>query len=163
MSDVAELLERLRRGPEVVAAALTGAAGSEVDFRPTPDAWSLRQIVAHLADAEIVGCQRFRRTLAEENPTILWFDEQAWAEKLDYGRRKYSQSLETFRRVRGENYELLRNLPEEAWSRPCQHSRQGPMTLHTLLRIYAEHAEGHALQIRRVREAFKAAKAQASA
>lgn len=160
MSDRSELLERFRRGPEVVAAALTGAAGSEVDYTPAPGQWSVRQIVAHLADSEIVGCMRFRRTIAEDNPTIEWYDEKAWAERLDYGKRKYSASLDTFRRVRSENYELLKDLEEEAWSRPCTHSKTGPMTLADLLKIYAEHAEAHAMQIRRVRDAFRASRAE---
>jgi hypothetical protein len=159
MADRAELLERFRRGPEVVAAALTGAAGSEVDYQPAPDEWSVRQIVAHLADSEIVGTTRFRRTIAEDNPAIEWYDEKAWAEKLDYARRKYSASLETFRRIRSENYDLLNGLAEEAWTRPCAHTKFGPMTLYGLLKTYAEHAESHAMQIRRVREAFKAARA----
>lgn len=159
MIDRAELLERFRRGAEVVAATLTGAAGPEVDFKPAPDQWSLRQIVAHLADSEIIAVWRFRYTLAENNPTIQWYDEKAWAENLDYAKRKYSASLETFRRARAENYELLKDLPENAWARPCVHSKEGPMNLENLLRIYAEHAEKHALQIRRVRDAYKAARA----
>jgi hypothetical protein len=163
MSEVSELLERFRRGPELVAAALTGAAGAEVDFRPDPEHWSVRQIVAHLADSECVGSYRFRKVIAEPNPTIEWFDEKAWAESLDYKKRKYSGSLETFRRIRGENYELLKDVPEEAWSRTGVHSKLGPVTLLDLLRIYAEHAEGHTRQIRSVRESWKAAKAGASA
>jgi hypothetical protein len=163
MSEVAELLERFRRGPELVAASLTGAAGAEVDFRPAPGEWSVRQIAAHLADSECVGAYRFRRVIAEPNPTVEWYDEKAWSDSLDYSRRKYSQCLETFRRIRGENYELLRDLPEEAWKRTGVHSKNGPFTLLELLRIYAEHAEGHTRQIRRVREAWKSAKAGASA
>jgi hypothetical protein len=163
MTEVPELLERFRRGPEVVAAALTGAAGSEVDFRPEPAVWSLRQIVAHLADSECVGAYRFRRVIAEPNPTLEWYDEKAWAESLDYRKRKYSSSLETFRRIRGENYELLKDLPDEAWLRTGVHSKDGPLTLLDLLRIYAEHAEGHTRQIRRVRDAWKSAKAGAGA
>ena len=163
MDEVVELLERFRRGPELVASVLTGAAGAEVDYKPSPEEWSVRQIVAHLADSEQVGCTRFRRVLAEPNPTIEWYDEKAWAEKLDYARRKYSFSLETFRRTRGENYELLKDLTEDAWQRPGVHSKNGPMTLFDLLKMYAEHAEGHALQIRRVRDAYKAMKAGASA
>ena len=163
MDEVAELLERFRRGPELVASVLTGAAGAEVDFKPAPDEWSVRQIVAHLADSEQVGCYRLRRVLAEDNPTLEWYDEKAWAEKLDYARRKYSQSLETFRRTRSENYELLKDLSPEDWQRPGVHSQYGPLTLLSLLKKYAEHAEGHARQIRRVRDAYKAMKAGASA
>lgn len=158
MSELAELLERFRRGPELVAAALTGAAGQEVDYRPAPDQWSVRQIVAHLSDSEIGGAFRFRRVVAEDNPTIEAYDQNAWAERLDYGKRKYSASLESFRRIRAENYDLLKDLPPEAFERTAQHTKRGAMTLLELLRIYVAHPEKHAVQIRRVRDAWKAAK-----
>jgi hypothetical protein len=161
MSDLAALLDRFRRGPEVVAAALTGAAGAEVDYRAEPDAWCVRQIVAHLADSEMVGMFRMRRIIAEDNPTIEAYDERAWSEKLDYGKRKYSAALETFRRTRAENYDLLKDLPREAFDRTGVHSERGPLTLLDLLSTYAEHAEKHAQQIQRARQAYKTFKAGA--
>ncbi len=163
MSEIPELLERFRRGPELVATVMTGAAGSELDFVPEPGKWSLRQIVAHLADAEVVGCDRFRRVLAEENPTLQWFDQDLWAQKLDYARRKTSESLETFRRLRVENYALLKEVPEEAFARQGMHTRNGAMTLRQLLQAHAEHAEGHARQLRQVRDAYKQSKQAAGA
>ena len=161
MDEIADLLERFRRGPELLAAALTGAAGSEVDYAPEPGQWSVRQIMAHLSDSEMVGAFRLRRIAAEENPTLEAWDQDAWASRLDYARRKPSQSLETFRRIRAENYELLRELPAEAFGRTGVHSERGRLTLLDLLRIYASHAESHEQQIRRVRQAFKAARAKA--
>ena len=112
MSNLAETLERFRRGPEVLAVVLTGVYGEETDFTPSPGKWSIRQIVAHLADAELVGAQRFRQVIAEDDPKILAFDQEAWARNLDYARRQPKQSLESFRRVRSENYELLKELPD---------------------------------------------------
>jgi hypothetical protein len=159
MSELTELLERFRRGPEVVAAALTGAAGMEVDYRPSPEQWSVRQIVAHLSDSEMVASIRFRRIIAEEDPAVEPSDQNAWAEKLDYGKRKYSASLEMFRRVRAENYELLKALPADAYQRTCRHPKRGTMTLLETLEIFAGHPEKHALQIQRMREAYKAYKA----
>lgn len=160
MSEIPELLERFRRGPEVLAAALTGAAGAEVDFHE-PGKWSVRQIVAHLADSEIVVCFRMRRVLAEDNPRLEAFDQDMWAANLDYSRRKPSQSLETFRRIRTENYELLKDLKEDAFRRTGDHSERGKLTLLDLLRYFAEHVENHTQQIRRVREQFKASKSAA--
>lgn len=159
MNEIEELLERLRRGPELVAAVLTGAAGSEVDFHPTPADWSVRQIVAHLSDSEIAATFRLRRLIAEDNPTLEEYDENAWAARLDYEKRKPSQSLETFRRLRQENYELLRVLPVEAFSRTGNHTERGVLSLLELAKLIAAHPESHALQIRRVRDAFKAQKA----
>ena len=158
MSEIADLLERFRRGPELLAAALTGAAGSEVDFRTSPEKWTVREIVAHVSDSEIVGAERFRRVIAEENAPLTGYDQNKWVANLDYSRRKPSQSLETFRRIRAENWELLKELPESAFGRSGLHSERGPLTLLALLRIYAEHAEKHSRQIRDVRDAFKKAK-----
>src|SRR5215831_7669320 len=111
MSDLPALLERFRRGPELLAVVLTGVFGDEEDFAPAPGKWSVRQIVAHLADVELVAAHRFRQVLAEDNPTLIAMDQDKWAANLDYARRKPKQSLETFRRMRAENYDLLKGLP----------------------------------------------------
>jgi hypothetical protein len=159
MSEVPELLERFRRGAEMVAVSITGAAGAELDFAPEPGKWSIRQIVAHLSDAEIVGAMRLRRVIAEDQPKLEAFDQDAWTSNLDYARRKTSQALETFRRIRAENYELLKEVPEAAFARTGIHSERGPLTLKQLLLGYAEHAENHAAQLRTRRAEYKAFKA----
>jgi hypothetical protein len=160
MSELNSLLERFRRAPELLAVALTGIYGEEEDFVPAPGKWSARFIMAHLADGEMVGAHRFRQIVAEDNPTLIAYDQDAWARNLDYPRRKVKQSLESFRRLRAENYELLSSLPEEAFQRVGNHSKRGPMTLLALLEIYATHAEKHAQQLQGVRDAYKAAKAK---
>jgi DinB superfamily len=158
MSDLPALLERYRRGPEVLAMVLTGVSGEEEDFVPAPGKWSPRQIVAHLADAELVGAHRMRQVIAEDNPTLIAYDQDAWTRNLDYARRKPKQSLEAFRRIRAENYELLKELPESAFERTGNHSENGSMTLRRLLEGYAEHAESHARQLQQMREDYKKAK-----
>jgi DinB superfamily len=155
---LAEDLERFRRGAEVLATVLTGAAGEEVDYTPAPDKWSIRQIMAHLADAELVGAHRLRLVIAEQNPTLTAFDQDAWAKNLDYARRKPTQSLETFRRLRAENYELLKELPESAFERFGSHSENGPMSLRRLLQGYADHAESHARQLQTIRAEYRKVK-----
>jgi hypothetical protein len=163
MSERAELLERFRRGPEIVAVATTGAAGPELDFKPAPEKWSVRTIVCHLADSEIVAAMRFRQVIAEENPVLRSFNGEAWADRLDYGKRKISQALDTFRRTRAENYDLLKDLPEDAFARTGQHTEAGAVTLLDLLRGNAEHAEGHVRQIQGVRAAYKEHRAKSAA
>jgi hypothetical protein len=158
MSDLSALLERFRRGPEVLAMVLTGVFGEEEDFAIAPGKWSVRQIVAHLADAELVGAHRLRQVIAEDNPTLIAFDQDAWTRNLDYAARKPKQSLETFRRIRAENYELLKGLPEAAFERSGNHTENGAMTLRRLLEGYAEHAETHARQLQAIREEYKRVK-----
>ena len=151
-------MERYRRGAELLAVVLTGVFGEEEDFVRAPGKWTIRQIVAHLADAELVGAHRFRQVLAEEKPTLIAYDQDAWAANLDYARRKPKQSLETFRRVRAENYDLLKDLPEAAFERSGNHSENGSMTLLQMLEGYAGHAESHARQLQEIRDEYKRAK-----
>src|SRR5579871_6046771 len=158
MADLSTLLERFRRGPEVLAVVLTGVFGEEEDFMPAPGKWSIRQIIAHLADAEMVMAHRFRQVIAEKNPTIVAFDQDAWAKNLDYARRKPKQSLETFRRVRAENHELLKALPDSAFARTGNHTERGSVTLLQIVEGAAQHAESHARQMQEIREAYKQAK-----
>ena len=95
MSEISDLLERFRRGPELLAMALTGVFGEEEDFVTAPGKWSIRQIVAHLADTELVYAHRMRQMVAEENPTLIAFDQDAWTKNLDYARRKPKQCSRT--------------------------------------------------------------------
>jgi len=155
MSDIPALLERFRRGPELLAVVLTGVFGEEEDFTTAPGKWSIRQILAHLADAELVGAHRLRQVIAEDKPTLVAFNQDLWTQNLDYARRKPKQSLESFRRVRAENYELLKELPATAFDRAGNHTERGRMTLRDLLEGYASHAESHAQQMQAIREEYK--------
>ena len=100
-----------------------------------------------------------RQMIAEENPIIPAIDQDLWAQRLDYNKRKLSQALETFRRTRAENYELLKDLPEEAFGRTAQHTKRGVVTLMQMLEIFARHPEKHVGQIQAVRAAYKEFKA----
>ena len=158
MSELADLLERFRRGPELIAVATTGASNVEIDFVPAAGAWSVRQICSHVADSELVSAARFRWVLAEEHPTIMAFDQDAWARSLGYEHRRISQALDTFRHLRNESYELLKSQPEAVFSRTANHSKRGTITVLDLLRLMADHAEKHSQQILRTREQYKASK-----
>jgi len=143
--------------------ATTGAAGTELDYKPAEDKWSVRQIVSHLADNEAVTVMRLRLIAAEDNPAMSAFDQEAWAKNLDYGRRKISQALETFRRLRTENYELVKDLPEEAFSRTGMHAERGKITLLDVVRYNAQHVESHVKQIQGVRASYREHRAKQAA
>ncbi|MBM3736608.1 MAG: DinB family protein [Acidobacteria bacterium] len=162
MSEITDLLERFRRAAEVVAVATTGASNQELDFTPGPGKWSVRQVACHLADFELACAIRIRQLLTEDNPTLMGYPEDLWAEGLDHKTRKISQAVESFRRVRAENHGLVKDLPESAFSRPGVHTERGPVTLGWLIRHGAEHAENHARQMMNIRQAYKAAKRNSS-
>jgi hypothetical protein len=155
MSELSDLLERYRRGAELLAMATTGAAGPVLDFKVEGHAWTVRQSVCHLADAEAVAGVRFRQILAEENPTLQNIDFDVWTEKLPHGQRKLSAALETFRRLRGDNHELLKDLPEAAFARSGTHTKYGSMTLRAAVEWFAAHVEEQVREIQAVRAVYK--------
>jgi hypothetical protein len=155
MSELLDLLERYRRGAELLAMASTGAAGPVLDFKAEGHPLSVRQIVCHLADLEAVTVVRLRQVIAEENPTLPGVNGDLWAEKLDYKRRKLSVALETFRRLRADNHDLLKELPESDFDRPAVHAEMGAITLKGLVLAAAEHVEEHVREMQAVRAVYK--------
>ncbi len=160
MNNLPELLERLRRGPELLAVITTGVFGEEEDYTPEPGKWSIRQIMAHVADAELVSGHRIRQVIAEDDPVLIAYSQDAWARRLGYQNRKPKNSLETFRRLRAENYDLLKGLQESDFERAGNHSERGRLTLRELVEDCAAHAESHAAQIGRIRACYKETKAR---
>jgi hypothetical protein len=145
-----QLIDRYRNGYQVVAEALEGATDAELDARPAPGTWSAREIVHHLADSEMTSAIRLRRLLAEESPVIVGYDQDEYARRLFYD-RPIATSLTAFEAARAVTAELLVRMSDEQWQRAGTHSESGPYSAERWLELYAEHAHGHAGQIRRAR------------
>ena len=148
-ADRQALLDRYATGFAEVANAIEGADDEALD-RHGPSGWSARKVVHHLADSESMAYIRLRRLIAEDDPLIAGYDEEAWSERLHY-ERPIETSLEVLQAVRGASEQLLRSLTPEEWARSGTHSDSGPYTVDRWLEIYAGHSPEHAEQIRRAR------------
>jgi uncharacterized damage-inducible protein DinB len=123
-----------------------GAAKSTVP--PAPGKWSAAQIVAHLADCELVFAFRLRQTLAEDNPTGQPFDQDKWA--AQYRDIDAAQALNVFTAMRGWNLHLLRHAPLSAAGRTVTHPERGAMTFQTIVETMAGHDLNHVAQLERI-------------
>jgi hypothetical protein len=94
-----KLVEQYQRGYEVVAEALLKITPAELDARPAPGKWSVREIVHHLADSEMIAAARLRYLLGQDRPTIHGYDQDEFARRLYYD-RPHEVSLALFRLVR---------------------------------------------------------------
>ena len=136
-----DTLEGLASAPQAIADALRAATG-----RPS-EGWSPAEVVAHLADTEVVTGWRIRQVLSQEEPTIESYDQDAWAAALRYPSRDPEAALRSYSAQRAVNVEIMRLMPEEAWERPFQHEEYGRCTLRTLLRHKSDHDLAHLRQI----------------
>jgi len=76
--------------------------------RPAPEKWSIAEIVAHLADAELAMGWRLRNMLANPGVALTWWDEAASAERLGYAQQDASLSAGVFRALRESNLRGVR-------------------------------------------------------
>jgi hypothetical protein len=138
-----------RAAPRKLAALLEGRTRSELTRRPE-GRWSVAQIVAHLADAEIAVSWRWRQILTTNKVPIQAYDQEAWATTFDYGRRDPRQSLELFRVLRASNVALLASVPRRLWRHHGVHQERGNETITRLVHLVAGHDVNHMRQIEEI-------------
>ncbi len=141
------LLREYLHGAELLTAALAALPPESLDHRPGPDRWTSREIVCHLADAEVQAYVRCRVILSEPGATLPNYDQDAWATALDYGETALGPAVDLVDRLRRINHTLLQDLPDEAWSRAANHEVRGPVSLDDWLRTYVAHLHTHLAQI----------------
>ncbi|MBW3632968.1 MAG: DinB family protein [Chloroflexi bacterium] len=144
------LIDQYEDGYWAITAALEGITGAELEAREAPGEWSPREIVHHLADSEMTAAIRLRLLIAQDAPTLLGYDQEAFVDRL-FPERPLEPSLAAFAAARTATAPILRRLSEEQWRRAGTHSESGPYTVEDWLGIYGGHAHDHADQIRRAR------------
>ena len=117
------------------------------DVRPDPERFSLREVVAHLADWEPIFMERLTRTWDETNPTLPDVDEGQIAIEHDYAHSDPQASLARFREGRAALVRLLESLPEEAWERPAYRETLGSMNLEQQMIMILGHDGYHTQQV----------------
>jgi hypothetical protein len=123
--------------------------GALLDHQPAPDAWSVAQILHHLADAELQQSLRLRRMLVEDNPPWGSWDGAAYADQLAYDVRPAADALTLVLSLRHVNVRLLASLSAEQWRRTTEHPEHGPIDVARVVELIVEHTRAHVLQARR--------------
>lgn len=142
-------IETILAATPVEVAKLIEAIGPAKGFEaPAPGKWSPGEIVAHLADCELVFGFRLRQTLAEDSPVIQPFDQDNWAKT--YKGISPDEALQAFQGFRGWNLVLLEDLPPGAMSRKVTHPERGAMTFQTIVETMAGHDINHLGQLQRI-------------
>jgi hypothetical protein len=133
--------------PAKLAGLLTDITTAKARERPSLEKWSIAEIVAHLADTELVGGYRIRAILGDPGGQIMAFDQDAWVTALHYDQRDLGTSLEQYRVLREANLALLKALSPEQWKLHGIHSERGVETVETIVRMFAGHDLNHFQQI----------------
>ena len=137
------VMERYAAGAGEVEKAIAGLSREDFLAVPVPGTWSIQQIVIHLMDSDLIGADRMKRVIAEENPAIIGYDETLFAQKLFYEKLDPLVAADVFRKNRELTAVILRSLPEEAFQRVGTHNEKGRVTLEELVATYVQHLDHH--------------------
>ena len=134
--------------PARLGLILDGLSTAEIEARPAAGKWSVREIVAHLADCEVAWSWRLRQVYGEEHAKIAPFEQDAWAKVYD----AYSFELAwaTFKALRAWNVAFVGALTEADKARAYTHPERGEERLWTLVEIMAGHDLHHLARLGRM-------------
>jgi hypothetical protein len=127
-----------------------GVSTAKLRKRPAPDKWSVAEILAHLADVEIVIGWRMRSILGAPGTPVQAYDQNAWVIAGHYEKRDPRESLELHRAVREANLALLKTLSPDQWKLYGQHSERGQESVEHIVRMVAGHDVNHLQQVERI-------------
>jgi len=126
---------------------IKGVSTAKLRKRPAPEKWSATEILAHLADAEIVTSWRVRAILGAPGTPIQAFDQDAWVVAGKYAKRDPRKSLEQFRSLREANLALYKSLSPEQWKHHGLHAERGEESIERIVGMMAGHDINHLEQV----------------
>lgn len=124
-------------------------AGAHLRTRPEPGEWSALECLGHMTDSELITSARYRWVLSESEPTLLGFDQAAWAARPDRVADDPALLLEVFGVLRRANVALWRRVPAAERGRVGLHAERGPESFELLFRLQAGHGRLHRAQAER--------------
>ena len=138
-----ELIEHYQAGSAKLRRAVAGLSREELQARPGPGAWSIQEVIIHLTDSDAISIDRMKRIVIENNPSLLYADENAYNEKLHPHEQDLEDALTLFEVGRRQWARVLRLLPDEAFQLKGTHNRKGEVTLGQMVAEYVAHVDDH--------------------
>jgi hypothetical protein len=129
---------------------LQGPSVEEVSRPEAPGKWSVRQVVRHLADSEVVWGYRLRMVLGQDRPPLTGYDQDSWARRLGYQEAPVREAVDEFDLVRRGNLRLLARTDSDDLERVGVHSERGEESVAHMIPLYAGHDLVHIRQIERI-------------
>jgi hypothetical protein len=151
-----ELVQSYADGYNRFELAVEGISEDLLNYKPSPDKWSIKEVIIHVCDAEMVAIHRMKKVISEENPLLLKFDPDAWASRLGYADLDHGAYLLLFKALRQSMAAVLQNLQPSDWERTGIHNVAGKQTLHDIVAMFDKHVDRHIAQINRNKAAFAA-------
>ena len=147
----AKWIDEIDATPAIITALVSNMTAAEMKTPYRAGGWTAAQVVHHMADSHVNAYIRTRFVLAEEHFTVKPYDESRWAEFPDAKELDVAPSVSILDGVHARWAALLRTLKPADFARQLLHPERGPMTLDSLIQLYAWHGKHHAGHLRIVK------------
>ena len=145
-----EILKSLRASPVILGRLIAGLDDPQIRARPAPGEWAVIEVVAHIGDVDERARARLERMLAEDNPLLPAFDQDALAEERGYITMDVAAELARYRRSRAAHLASLEVLDAAQWRRPGRPEAAGDLTIELYEAHVAAEDVDHLAQIARL-------------
>ena len=137
-------LEVMAETPATFRRRTRGLGNEVLTRRPAPTEWSVNELLAHYFNAEVVYAFRWRVVLAQDNPTLIGYDQDAWT---SLATPPFGPMLDTFEALRMANVTMLRATDRSLWDRAGQHEERGEESILLGVSLIAGHDRAHLRQL----------------
>jgi hypothetical protein len=144
MNDIADLLDGLRRGPNLLAAFVQSIPADRRDQRRGDGFWTIAEHVSHLAQVQPMLLERLERFRDEEHPVFVPYIPGEGETEPDTPQvMPMGDALGQFGRFRTQQTELLAELAPAAWRKTADHPEYRLYTPYILTRHLLMHDHWH--------------------
>jgi hypothetical protein len=137
-----------RETPQVLARLVEGVPSDRLKTRPAADKWSVSELMAHFAEAEMGAFWRYRQMIEHNGCPLPSYDQELWSRLGDYPSQDPRESLQLFTLLRQANLRMFERLTPEEWQRHGVHTERGEMSVRDLAAQIAGHDLNHLMQVR---------------
>jgi len=138
-----ELIQAYTKATHILSYASTNLTREDLLATPGPGLWSLTEVILHIVDCDLVFADRIKRVIAEDNSTLMAFDETKWKENLFYKPEAVNSAVRLFAANREYLSLILKNISENDLSRTGTHSMAGELTLEAIITKANSHFDHH--------------------
>lgn len=110
--------------------------------------WSLRDVLNHLSDSDLVSATRIRMIVTQDRPTLVGYDQEAWTARFGRLDATAQEIIDRWQVLRRANLRLLESLSPEEWERVGLHTERGPESVRLTVQLAAGHDRVHLDQFR---------------
>jgi hypothetical protein len=142
---VAVLRASLDEIPRLAAAAKP----ADLARRPAPGEWSPREVLSHLADADLMVGIRVRMIVTQDRPVLVGYDQDAWTTRFGQLDPDPRSIVERWRVMRAEHLRIYESLTPAEWARVGLHSERGAESARLTVELQGGHDRVHLDQFRR--------------